>query len=350
MVSFARGAKTRVICYLLQSELLTLRTEMGRERNSLNRQLLSMQEKLYNMKPTNSHGKNENEVLEEGKEKGRDRERGRGRGRGRSRGKSVQGLSASNRINSVPAPGSSSEQSGNGSKEGKFDSRSSTVEESRNTIGNDIEEIRRNEQAIKQGMEGFEHRFLRYDSELAKIYVMFYNLSLNIANMENKVLNNQQQFHQTELKDLQQSFMNFTQQIFHLEQWHMASKGFVNTSSQNEREISQIATILDNHSSRLRNFEEIIHDHKAINQQNYLLFMSYINRMNSSMQSSYHKFHSHRDKASGVFEDVDSQLGDLSTKVQHNDERLYRVEVKVGLYILSEFLAVNSIEMPVEKE
>ena len=304
----------------LQSELLILRTETRREQASTQRALNSLHNKLASVTDKLTSSGRENVVVPG---KVWDHE-------------VVVNAAYSNKIHNAPGAATTStsgstEQSGDSSKEPKFDSKSSTIEEAKNTLDNDLEQIRRNEHHMKRELGEFQQRFVQYDAELSKMYALFYNLSLSVANLENKLLTKQQTQHKNEIQDLQRSFMDFTQQIFHLEQSYMSNKAVFNTSSQNEQQIQQLSAILENHSSRLRTNEEMVQDYKAMNHQNYLLLMTYINRLNSSMASSHHKIHRHQNKATDIIDDLDTQLENIHDMQTRTNHRLDAIEIKVGM-------------------
>lgn len=67
-------------------------------------------------------------------------------------------------------------------------------------------------------MDGFEEKFRTYNTELSRLYTLYYNLSLHMSSLENRLLTEQRSELQSEVTQLQQSFHNFTRHLFNLEQ------------------------------------------------------------------------------------------------------------------------------------
>ncbi len=68
----------------------------------------------------------------------------------------------------------------------------------------------------------------------------------------------------TELGEMQKMFMNFSQQMFTLEQWHMSARTHYNTTSQNQGEITEIQLHLDNQRNRIKSLEDLVQDSRYV--------------------------------------------------------------------------------------
>ena len=146
---------------------------------------------------------------------------------------------------------------------GRVDQVSSSLEEERNTIGHSLEELMIHKDRTQEQMEHIKQKFFQHDAEFLRFYTMFYNLSLQVSNLENKFLVHQKSQFDAELAEMQKMFMNFTQQMFHLEQWGSNARSHFNTSSQNQIEISQIQGNLENHRNRIRTLEDLLLDYRS---------------------------------------------------------------------------------------
>lgn len=144
----------------------------------------------------------------------------------------------------------------------RVDQVSSSLEEEQNTIGHNLEELMVHKDKTQEQMEDIQQKFFQHDAEFSRFYAMIYNLSLQISNLENKLLIHQKTKYDTELAEMQRMFMNFTQQMFHLEQWGSSARSHLNTSSQNQMEISQIQVNLENHKNRIRALEDLLLDYR----------------------------------------------------------------------------------------
>ena len=147
---------------------------------------------------------------------------------------------------------------------GRVDQVSSSLEEERNTIGHSLEELMIHKHRTQEQMEHMQQRFFQHDAEFSRFYTMFYNLSLQVSNLENKLLVHQKNQFDTELAEMQRMFMNFTQQMFHLEQWSTSARSHLNASSQNQMEISQVQMNLENHKNRIRALEDLLLDYRSV--------------------------------------------------------------------------------------
>ena len=205
----------------------------------------------------------------------------------------------------------------------------SALEEQKNVVDNNLAEMLRNEDELKKEMGGFAQKFLLFEAELSKIYAMFFNLSLQQSNLENKMLLHQQQRFDHDIRDLQQSFMNFTQHVFGLEQFHISSGNHFNTSTQNRREINEMNAFIHNHSSRIHDLVELLSEYKASTVQNFTHIVTNTNQINDTMHEFIATFSVHNSRAKNIFEDVHERFVELEGKTQKNDDRLAHVEVKV---------------------
>ena len=117
-------------------------------------------------------------------------------------------------VNSIPlVPAGSGESSGGDNFRSDRDTVASTFEEADNSIGHNIVELYKHKHHMHMQIENVNKRFLQYDAEMSRVYAMYYNLSLQISSLENKVLSRQQQRFDADMAALQHSFMNFTQQV-----------------------------------------------------------------------------------------------------------------------------------------
>lgn len=169
----------------------------------------------------------------------------------------------SNKIPSVPNfDATSLPVDSSGLDPGRVDQVSSSLEEERNTIGHSLDELMAHKFKTQEQMEHIQEKFFQHDAEFSRFYAMVYNLSLQISHLENKLLVHQKTKFDTELADMQRMFLNFTQQMLHLEQWGSNARSHLNTSSKNQMEISQIQVNLENHKNRIRALEDLLLDYR----------------------------------------------------------------------------------------
>ena len=86
---------------------------------------------------------------------------------------------------------------------GRVDQVSSSLEEERNTIGHSLEELMIHKDRTQEQMEHIKQKFFQHDAEFSRFYTMFYNLSLQVSNLENKLLVHQKSQFDAELAEMQ---------------------------------------------------------------------------------------------------------------------------------------------------
>ena len=235
-----------------------------------------------------------------------------------------------NHINSIPVvpaeSGSLPESSG---ETYRTDTIASAYEESDNSIGHNLVELFKHKHHMHMQIENVNKRFLQYDAEMSRVYAMYFNLSLQISALENKLLSHRQSQFDSDLSRLQRSFINFTQQIFNLEQWHVSTQGHFNVSSQNQQQLTQVSSTVDNHHIRIRAMERVMLDYRASNDQMRTLFKRQLSVMNTTMGHIRSRLKEHKSKAALTIDDVEEKLSNFRSTVKDHNHRLQSIEVKV---------------------
>lgn len=210
------------------------------------------------------------------------------------------------------------------------------LEELLNSIEDQKEEVQevlarasKSEHKMQKHVGEFSKRMVQYEAEISKIYTMIFNLSLQQSKMENDVLRQQQARSDHEIRDLQQSFINFTHHVLNLEQLHANGGVFANASTQNQREIASLTVISDDHSSRLSSLEQFVETFNIIAQTNWTALHNDINEVNNSMHNFQSAFSSHHSRAKSIFEEVSDKFDEFKALISKNDDRLAHVEVFV---------------------
>ena len=221
----------------------------------------------------------------------------------------------------------------------EFDKFASSIEEKHNVIGNHIEKILATERKLEKDYERVNKKVSLYEGELAKVYAMFYNLSLQLANIEKKGLTYQQNTFQRDLTNLQESFLNFTQQILYLQNAGIEKLNNNNTIPQvvgnnhhrhnHQKDKAVINNLVEAQNDRMKYLENNLIDSKAANQQAHILFNNQLSNVNETVRTMRKMLTDHNNHAMGVFEEVSGKMVDFKTRLQHNDDRITRMEVKV---------------------
>ncbi len=196
------------------------------------------------------------------------------------------GSSHSNKIPSVPN-GDPTHIPDNSGDSPKLDHFASNLEEKDNHIGHNLVAFIKKEKKMHEKVDNFHRRFLEYDAEMSKMYAMFFNLSLQISSLENRLLTHEKHQFEHDLTELQRSFFNFTQQIFNLEQWRVSSKTHYNTTVQNRNEISEVTGMVKNHQMRIKTLEQLILENRSMANQNLMVTQTHLGTLNETIQVLY---------------------------------------------------------------
>ena len=145
------------------------------------------------------------------------------------------------------------------------------------------------------------------------------------------MLQQQQGRYEANLAELQQSLVNFTHHIYNLEQQtRSTAPGYPNsTGIRNQYDIEMANTLIESHQRRIELLEKIIHEHKHEQSQLHDLNKMKLSRMNNSISRFYKSFQDHHMEATDVFDFIDEKFEEFNQRIDANDNRLLRVEVRV---------------------
>ena len=163
---------------------------------------------------------------------------------------------------------------------------------------------------------------------------MYFNLSLQLSQLENKLLMRQQVVFQTDLHDMQRMFVNFTQQIINMEQQTAAFKkadvgGVLRATRERHQDITAMSATVARHTVQLRTIEDALGSVERAHRVDATLVNATIAELNSSVAGFAKRLAAHNTKASNVFADVDDKLMEYHTRIKSNLARLTSIEVRV---------------------
>lgn len=206
-------------------------------------------------------------------------------------------------------------------------------EEQYNAVQTSLAELSEKEQELAADLDHFNGKFVQYDGELARIYSMYFNLSLQLSQLENKLLIRQQQVFQSDLHDMQRMFVNFTQQIINMDQQTAAYKkagvGVARATRERHQDMSLMSATVTQQGMRLRTVEDMMSNYQRANRHNLQLLNTSISRLNVSLGGFAKNLAAHNTKANNVFVDVDDKLMEYHKRIKSNLARLTSIEVKV---------------------
>ncbi len=203
----------------------------------------------------------------------------------------------------------------------------SSLGEKHNLVQDNIELLKQQETRTQRKIDQLTKQFVTYEVELGRLSTMYHNLSLLMAALENRQLQEQQQRIESEMLDFHQTFSNFTNVMMRLEQLHLTSHVYFNTSSQNQQEIALLAPVLEAHNQRLLGLENLVEQYRAAYEGTREHTQYHLHRLNNTLHTFYKSFNSHHTSATTELTDVDAKLGSLEDDAKRLDDRLLRVEV-----------------------
>ena len=211
---------------------------------------------------------------------------------------------------------SSAETSGDGSHEDRIRSH----HEERNNV------IEHNLPIHSNKNHGNQRNYVSHDEALSRLNALCYNLSHQVAALENKVHNYQRQSNDGHMNGLQQAFSDFTQQMVKLEQMHSPAQFQANFSNQ----IPQITNTVDNHHARISMLENLVLEYREgyLRDSTHMTRdLQHVNRTMSLVSTELRKLS--RDSARSLMKLKDQVL--LSTsQVLHIRESVHQLDMQMA--------------------
>ena len=163
---------------------------------------------------------------------------------------------------------------------------------------------------------------------------MYFNLSLQLSQLENKLLMRQQVVFQTDLHDMQRMFVNFTQQIINMEQQTSAFKkadvgSVLRATRERHQDITAMAATIARQTVELRTIEDELGSVQRSQSVDSKRVNATIAELNATISGFSKSLSAHNTKASNVFTDVDDKLMEYHVRIKSNLARLTSIEVRV---------------------
>lgn len=121
----------------------------------------------------------------------------------------------------------------------------------------------------------------KWETERSKLLDSYENMTKHIAELEAKIgsikLGN---FMQT----LQDSLINFTQNVITLEQWQVSSNQMVNSTLQNQDQILKISNMVLDNTDKMADLRWKVSNVEVLNEQQFSILKMYIIRLNNSVE------------------------------------------------------------------
>ncbi|XP_033732796.1 protein scabrous-like [Pecten maximus] len=198
------------------------------------------------------------------------------------------------------------------------------------------------------------------DEEILDLEKMVDQLKTSLVNVETKLTSIQLGDF---MGNLQESLLNFTQNVITLEQWKMASTDIVNSTQFNQRQITSLTNMILNNSNHVRDVEWKVADVQSLGYQQFNLLRMYVIQLNNSVQDmketmsnlqktqrqqqeqQHQQQHQHQQQVNRNselprqpidnalqpdtehLETLKSQVEDLSLQIIYNENRISKLEI-----------------------
>ena len=194
-----------------------------------------------------------------------------------------------------------------------------------------------------------------------KYYVEKHAFLEEIANRDRKILTLTEQYSQLSdqinkmetkitsiqlgnfMQNLQETFINFTQNVITLDQWKLSSNQIVNSTLQNQDQIVELTNRIVENADKITDIRWRLSNNELLSDQQYNILRMYVIRLNNSVEDIKEELrhfhtklipqHQNRYKTTKLdgngMETLVSRLEDLGLQIVYNQNRLATLEVKV---------------------
>ena len=211
-------------------------------------------------------------------------------------------------------------------KQSVMENQLQALEEVSNTVEHQIKQLSKNEVQMRQEVTGMSRKIGLYDSEISRMYTTLYNITLQVSGLENRMLADRQHHGDIELSQLQQNFLNFTQQLMHLQKWHLSSSQTLNSTTLDQL---QLATQLAGIEGRLTAMENQQQEQERELQRGLSSQLQHVSAVNTTVMNLRLVSLSHHTEAARNQKEMQSSLSNMRAHLQQYGNRLLKIEVKV---------------------
>ncbi|XP_046365878.2 uncharacterized protein LOC124141800 [Haliotis rufescens] len=185
----------------------------------------------------------------------------------------------------------------------------------------------------------FEQEILKRDTDIENVEQQMVRMGEKIHGVESRVLSIQLGDF---MQKLQESLINFTQNVITLDQWKMASDQIINSTQFNQQQIAQMTNMILNNSRAVGQMDWKMTDQRLLSDQQYRVLRMHIIRLNNSVQDLREHVEYLGSIKSGSpttahqqpgytppSGDVMSRVEDLALQIIYNENRIANLESKV---------------------
>ena len=165
------------------------------------------------------------------------------------------------------------------------------------------------------------------------------NLSDYVSKLENRITSIQLG---NLMQNLQESLINFTQNVITLDQWKISSNQIVNSTLQNQDQIIELTNRIVENSDKISDMRWKVSSNELLSDRQYNILRMYVIRLNNTVEDikeqmkHFHTklvpLHQQRYKPDENIQGMEtlvSRVEDLALQIVYNQNRLGNLEVKV---------------------
>ena len=203
----------------------------------------------------------------------------------------------------------------------------------------DIEELPHFEQGNFVEKQIFLQEIWTRDQRILYLNEKLSNLSDNMETIENKITSIQLGHF---MHNLQESLINFTQNVITLDQWKISSNQIVNSTLQNQDQIIDLTNRIIGNNDKITDINWRLSNNELLSDRQYNILRMYVIRLNNTVEDikeqlkefhtkmipKHHSKYNSETNAQGM-ETLISRVEDLALQVVYNQNRLGALEVQV---------------------
>ncbi|CAH1785702.1 unnamed protein product [Owenia fusiformis] len=203
----------------------------------------------------------------------------------------------------------------------------SGLEERDNTIQHEIKELLKEKDTLSNKVGKIEQDITNKDGKLVELNRKILSLTDHIETLEETLQEQNQRTLEEELETFKNIMMNFTEQVFTLDNWRMKSKKHVNITYENRKDIEDMVIYVKDNIAKITNLETIVYkDSKETNRKLELIQRKY-NQLNKTVEVVGTRVQNHYQRFQRLFNGVDYKFTKAAENYNRNKDKIAHLEV-----------------------
>ncbi|KAK3088877.1 hypothetical protein FSP39_024886 [Pinctada imbricata] len=195
------------------------------------------------------------------------------------------------------------------------------------------------------------------DLEISGLHDLYFDLEDQMERMESRLTSIQLGHF---MEKLQQSLVNFTQNVITLDQWRTASADIVNSTQLNQQQIQGLTRMILNNTNHLSDLEWKVTNVNSLSYQQFNVLRMHVIQLNNTVQDikedlqkrkkvqGHHHQNHHRNNLGNHLppqtnlDVILSRLDDIGLQIVFNENRISKLEIQILNRTLSECQKFNN--------